>query len=284
MPKLLLVEDNEMNREMLSRRLIRKGFEVSIAVDGLEGVALAASCLPDLILMDMSLPGIDGWEATRRLKADAGTRAIPVIALTAHAMSDDRAKALAAGCDEFDTKPVDLPRLLGKIHHLLLAPDARARSSDARERPALAVMDDVLPAQRSSLPAFKAALDRLCAETGVAPSARADLQVVLDEACANVIEHAYALGQTGPMRVTLRHLPATQAGAVALPAAIEIIVSDHGRAFDPLSLPAPDLEAPWNERPIGGAGVHLIRSLTDEQSYCRTEADGNRLSILKNLP
>ena len=115
MPKILLVEDNELNREMLSRRLVRQGFEVLVAVDGLQGVALAQAYRPDLILMDMSLPGIDGWEATRRLKADAATRAVPVIALTAHAMSDDRAKALAAGCDDFDTKPIDLDRLLGKM-------------------------------------------------------------------------------------------------------------------------------------------------------------------------
>jgi CheY-like chemotaxis protein len=119
MPKILLVEDNEMNREMLSRRLARKGFDVVMAVDGLQGVAMASTEMPDLVLMDMSLPGIDGWEATRRIKADPATRTLPVIALTAHAMSDDRAKALEAGCDEFDTKPVDLARLLGKMEVLI---------------------------------------------------------------------------------------------------------------------------------------------------------------------
>jgi len=119
MPKILLVEDNEMNRDMLSRRLVRSGFEVAIAVDGGQGVAMASSEKPDLILMDMSLPVIDGWEATRRVKADAATQAIPVIALTAHAMAEDKEKALAAGCDDFDTKPVELPRLLGKIQALL---------------------------------------------------------------------------------------------------------------------------------------------------------------------
>ncbi len=119
MPKILLVEDNEMNRDMLSRRLVRSGFEVVMAVDGGQGVAMAASETPDLILMDMSLPVIDGWEATRRLKADAATRAIPVIALTAHALVEDREKAKAAGCDDFDTKPVELPRLLEKIKRLL---------------------------------------------------------------------------------------------------------------------------------------------------------------------
>ena len=119
MAKILLVEDNEMNRDMLSRRLTRNGFEVVIAVNGQEGVDLAASAKPDLILMDMSLPILDGWEATRQVKANPATQAIPVIALTAHAMVQDKEKALAAGCDEFDTKPVELSRLLEKIKALL---------------------------------------------------------------------------------------------------------------------------------------------------------------------
>lgn len=124
MPKILLVEDNEMNRDMLSRRLVRNGFEVAIAVDGSQGVAMAASEKPDLILMDLSLPVIDGWEATRRVKADPATQSIPIIALTAHAMADDKDKALAAGCDDFDTKPVELPRLLAKIQALIAARSA----------------------------------------------------------------------------------------------------------------------------------------------------------------
>jgi CheY-like chemotaxis protein len=119
MTKILLVEDNEMNRDMLSRRLERRGYEVIVAVDGEEGVALAKVDAPDVVLMDLSLPGIDGWEATRQLKAADETRAIPVLALTAHAMAGDRDKALEAGCDDFDTKPVDLPRLVAKIEGLL---------------------------------------------------------------------------------------------------------------------------------------------------------------------
>ena len=119
MAKILLVEDNEMNRDMLSRRLERRGHEVVCAVDGAEGVALAQREGPALILMDMSLPVLDGWEATRRVKADPATKAIPVIALTAHAMAEDKEKSLAAGCDDFDTKPVELPRLLAKIQALL---------------------------------------------------------------------------------------------------------------------------------------------------------------------
>jgi CheY-like chemotaxis protein len=119
MPRILLVEDNEMNRDMLSRRLIRNGYEVSIAVDGQQGADMALSERPDLILMDMSLPVIDGWEATRRIKANDATRRIPVIALTAHAMAGDREKAMEVGCEDYDTKPVEISRLLGKIAALL---------------------------------------------------------------------------------------------------------------------------------------------------------------------
>jgi CheY-like chemotaxis protein len=115
MAKILLVEDNEMNRDMLARRLVRRGFEVLVAVDGEQSIALAQTEIPDLILMDMSLPVLDGWDATRQLKTNAKTQAIPVIALTAHAMVGDREKAVEAGCDDFDIKPIDFPRLLEKI-------------------------------------------------------------------------------------------------------------------------------------------------------------------------
>ena len=119
MATILLVEDNEMNRDMLSRRLRRKGYDVLIATDGQAGVEMARAEMPALILMDMSLPVLDGWEATRQLKAAAETRAIPIIALTAHAMAGDRDQALAAGCDDYDSKPVEFDRLLGKIKGLL---------------------------------------------------------------------------------------------------------------------------------------------------------------------
>jgi two-component system, cell cycle response regulator DivK len=121
MAKILLVEDNEMNRDMLSRRLERRGYEVIIAVDGAEGVSMTLSQHPDLILMDMSLPIMDGWEATRTLKANPATNTIPIIALTAHAMSGDREKALQAGCDDYDTKPIELNRLIDKIVNFLPA-------------------------------------------------------------------------------------------------------------------------------------------------------------------
>jgi two-component system, cell cycle response regulator DivK len=119
MTKVLVVEDNEMNRDMLSRRLMRRGFQVIFAVDGQQGVDLARSERPDIILMDMSLPVIDGWEATRRVKSDDATRSVPVIGLTAHAMAGDREKAIEAGCDDYDTKPVELERLIGKMERLL---------------------------------------------------------------------------------------------------------------------------------------------------------------------
>lgn len=119
MPRILLVEDNEMNRDMLTRRLTKRGFDVVIAVDGLKGVELARSVMPDIILMDMSLPLKDGWEATTEIKKGADTGSIPIIGLSAHAMAGDRDKAMKAGCDDYDTKPVDLERLLSKISSLL---------------------------------------------------------------------------------------------------------------------------------------------------------------------
>ncbi len=122
MKRVLLVEDNELNRDMLSRRLARRGFEVLIAVDGEEGIRMTREQRPDIVLLDMSLPVIDGLEAARQLKADADTHAIPLLALTAHALTEDRERALAAGCDDFDTKPVDLPRLLEKMEALLARP------------------------------------------------------------------------------------------------------------------------------------------------------------------
>ena len=124
MPKILLVEDNEMNRDMLSRRLQKKGYEVVIAVDGEQGVAAAEREAPALILMDMSLPVLDGWDATRQIRTGSATRGIPIIALTAHAMAGDREKALAAGCDDFDTKPIELQRLLEKMEALLARKNA----------------------------------------------------------------------------------------------------------------------------------------------------------------
>jgi two-component system, cell cycle response regulator DivK len=128
MKRILIVEDNELNRDVLSRRLRRRGYDIAIAVDGLQGLAMARTYAPHLILMDLGLPGIDGWECTRRLKSDPATNGVPVIALSAHAMVGDREKALEAGCDDFDTKPIDFPGLLARMDRLL-APELGARSA-----------------------------------------------------------------------------------------------------------------------------------------------------------
>ena len=292
MPKILLVEDNELNREMLTRRLVRRGFEVLVAVDGVQGVAMAGSARPDLILMDMSLPGIDGWEATRLIKADTATRAVPVLALTAHAMSDDRAKALAAGCDDFDTKPVDLERLLGKIETLLkakvlqLVPTERQpeRQPELGSEPAppgqaLWARSLDLPAVAQSLPALQAAVDDLCTQAGLSRDLRADLQVVLDEVAANIFKHAYTPGASGAVQLALRH----QGASATEPAAVELCFTDQGRPFNPLLQPAPDVALSAEERPIGGLGIHLVRQLTDRQAYSHSAAEGNRLTLFKHL-
>ena len=121
MVKVLLVEDNEMNRDMLSRRLAKRGYEVVMAIDGQQGVDMAVSEKPDIILLDMSLPVVDGWEAAQQIKANEVSKGVPLVALTAHAMASDRERAMSAGCDDFDTKPVELPRLLGKMEALLTA-------------------------------------------------------------------------------------------------------------------------------------------------------------------
>jgi CheY-like chemotaxis protein len=141
-PRILLVEDNELNRDMLSRRLTLRGFDVSIAVDGLQAVSKAPQEMPDLILMDISLPEMDGWDATRRIKADPATRSIPVIALTAHAMAGDRERSLEVGCDDFDTKPVELERLLGKINTLLARAQNDVGSDDSAGRGSLRATAD----------------------------------------------------------------------------------------------------------------------------------------------
>lgn len=279
MHKILLVEDNEMNREMLSRRLQRKGFEVVIAVDGLQGVAMARAERPDLVLMDMSLPGIDGWEATRRLKADPATAATPVIALTAHAMSDDRAKALAAGCDEFDTKPVDLARLLGKMEALLTS-DAHRATPAASPAPAAVVAaaaSIALRAWPASLRGFKTELEHFCMQADIGARVQDDLQVVLDEVCANVFKHAYPTDAPGLLQLDMR------VDRSAVPPVVEITFIDQGRPFNPLAQSAPDVSLSWEERPIGGLGIHLVQSLTDRQTYSHTAAEGNRLTLTKHL-
>lgn len=261
-----------MNRDMLSRRLVKRGFDVVTAEDGLQGVDVASRDLPDLVLMDMSLPGIDGWEATRRLKADAATAAIPVIALTAHAMAEDRARALAAGCDDFDTKPVDLARLLDKMDRLLHPADpAPAEAESPSPPPAHASIS--LSAVSASLAAFKTELEHFCMQAGITAAVQEDLQVVLDEVCANVFKHAYPPGQVGALRLDLRYAPE----------ALTLVFTDQGKPFNPLAKAAPDLSLPWQAKPIGGLGIHLVQSLTEHQHYTHSPELGNQLSLVKHL-
>jgi len=259
-PTILLVEDNEMNRDMLSRRLTKRGYRVVLAADGSEGLALARDRAPDLVLMDMSLPVLDGWEATRRLKADPATRGLPVIALTAHAMEGDRQKALAAGADDFDTKPVELPRLLEKIEALL-----------ARGRPRATTLER--PAEREHLLDLVEFARRQCEAAGAPPAVCDAVRHAVEEACANVIEHGYPPGARGAIRISVA-LDAQQA---------TITIADDAPAFDPTTVPAPDLSSDWRERRIGGLGWHLIRSMMDEVRHAPGPTGGNVLTLIKRL-
>jgi two-component system cell cycle response regulator DivK len=265
--KVLLVEDNEMNRDMLSRRLQRRGWEVVIAVDGVHGLAMAASEQPALVLMDMSLPVMDGWEATRRLRADPALAHLPVIALTAHAMSGDRERALEAGCDDFDTKPVEFDRLLAKIEAVLQRP--RPAPSDALELTVTATM--------AELPRLLALVEAACERDAVPPDTRHDLKLVAEEACVNVMRHAYPAGSPGPLTLSVRLVHAQDQPA------IQLTLQDEGRPFDPLAQAAPDVTASAEDRPIGGLGLHLIRQLCDELHYERDPVRGNVLVMTRRL-
>jgi CheY-like chemotaxis protein/anti-sigma regulatory factor (Ser/Thr protein kinase) len=256
--RILLVEDNELNRDMLSRRLERRGYEVAIAVDGQEALTAVRESRPDLVLMDMSLPVLDGWEVTRRLKADPATRTVPVIALTAHAMEGDRTKALAAGADDFDTKPVELPRLLQKIETLLGAGGAR---SSGIERPAV---------REHLLELVDFARSR-CHASGAAHDACEAVRLAVEEACTNIIEHGYPNDAPGPIRLSVE----ADAGQIT------ITISDDAPVFDPAGAPPPDLSSDWQERPIGGLGWHFIRSMMDEVRYVPGPRGGNILTLIK---
>ncbi len=259
MAKLLIVEDNELNRDMLSRRLLRRGYEVVIAADGAAGVEMAGREHPDLILLDMSLPVLDGWEVARRIKAAPATRAIPIVALTAHAMAGDEARARSAGCDDFDTKPIDLPRLLGKIETWLgSAPD--------RE-----ITRDALP---DSLPALLQFVADASAGAALDPETAFAVRLAAEEVCTNVIAHAYAGGTPGPVSVRFRREPS----------AVVLTVEDRGIPFDPAVLPPPPLTAGWAERPTGGMGWHLVREVMDEVRHEPVPGGGNRLTLVKRLP
>ena len=291
MPRILLVEDNELNRDMLTRRLERRGFEVLSAEDGAQGVALARSAAPDLVLMDMSLPVLDGWEATRRLKADPATGRIPVIALTAHAMAGDREQAMAAGCDDFDTKPVELPRLLGKISALLAAPPADAPAAVPAALPA--AVPAAVPAVAAA-PAFEGAELELpaaglrdlapvrdfvrsaCAAASAPESTAQALVLAADEVCANVLQHGYgARGEVGggPLRLRL-----TRDGERLL-----LRIEDRAPRFDPGGVVAARPDAPAEDRPLGGLGWHLVRQMVDDVRWEPLEPAGNAVTLVTRL-
>lgn len=271
MNKILIVEDNEMNRDMLSRRLLRKGFEVQLAVDGLQGLEAATQQKPDLILMDLSLPVIDGWEATRRIKANPTTRAIPVIALTAHAMAEDRQKALEAGCDDFDTKPVDLDRLLTKITALL------NREQVQSETKPISATQLLLSAELGSLEVLKKELASFLQQGQASDGLRADWFVVLDEVVANICMHAYAGQAQGLMKVAFKLEPSD----AELRAALSMSFTDWGQPFNPLDQTTPQLVQSIEDRRLGGMGIQLIRQLTDSQIYQRLADGGNQLTVRK---
>jgi CheY-like chemotaxis protein/anti-sigma regulatory factor (Ser/Thr protein kinase) len=260
---ILLVEDNEVNRDMLARRLEKRGYRVVTAADGAEAVARARAAVPDLVLMDMGLPVLDGWEATRQLRADPVTQRVPVIGLSAHAMAADRDRALAAGADEFDTKPVDFAQLIAKIETLL-----------AREAPVPTAAEAAIerPARLEEVPVLLDFLRARLAEAGAGDAVRQALRLAVDEACSNVIAHGYR-GAAGTIRLAV---------AVADGRAV-VTVTDEAPPFDPALAPPPDLDAPWAERRAGGLGWHLIRSVVDEVRHRPAGARGNVLTLVKRL-
>lgn len=269
---LLLVDDNELDRDMLSRRLRRRGFDVLEAVDGAEAVVLTRRERPDLVVLDTSLPVLDGLSATRQLKADSETRAIPVLILSAHALQHDRDQAMAAGCDDFDTKPVELPRLLAKIEALLATRVAEPRRMDAAEDSAERELA-LTPLSLDRLAEIRAFLSRSLTELGCPGSIDAFVLAV-DEICANLVQHAEVGVFPGPTRVTVR-----RDGKNAI-----ITVEDRGRPFDPADAPAPDLTSGWEDRPVGGLGWYLVKQVVDDLAYISTPvADGvlNRLTLTK---
>ena len=279
MPRILLVEDNELNRDMLTRRLERRGFEVLSAGDGAQGVALARSAAPDLVLMDMSLPVLDGWEATRRLKADPATGRIPVIALTAHAMAGDREQAMAAGCDDFDTKPVELPRLLGKISALLAAPpaDAPAAVPVVAAAPVFEGAELELPAAGlRDLAPVRDFVRSACAAASARESTAQALVLAADEVCANVLQHGYgARGEAGggPLRLRL-----ARDGERLL-----LRIEDRAPRFDPGGVVAARPDAPAEDRPLGGLGWHLVRQMVDDVRWEPLEPAGNAVTLVTRL-
>jgi two-component system, cell cycle response regulator DivK len=266
--RVLLVEDNELNRKMLHRRLVRRGYDVVLAADGAQGVALARALPhPDLVLMDMSLPVLDGWAATRALKADPETRSIPVIALTAHAMTGDRERALEAGCDDFETKPVDLDRVIAKIEGFR-PPEPEPES--AVEDHGLEIVRE---ARVDNLPALMSFVTDICRFHHADEETVFALKLAVEEVFMNIAQHGYP-DEPGP--VTLRIVPEPDGWSVT--------VRDQGVPFDPSLAPLPDLASDWQDRPVGGLGWHLVRELMDEVRHEPGKGGGNVVTLIKRLP
>jgi CheY-like chemotaxis protein/anti-sigma regulatory factor (Ser/Thr protein kinase) len=266
MPRILLVEDNEMNRDMLSRRLVRRGYDVVVAVDGSEGVRRAHDTRPDLVLMDMSLPVIDGWDATKMLKAAPETSNIPVVGLSAHAMAADEAQARAAGCDDFETKPVELERLLGKIE-ALLARGRQLTNGAAQHREM-----QLAAATIADLAAIRAFIADAAAAVGLPTSVTEALVLAADEVSTNIVQHGYA-SACGPITI----------GFDTTSHSATLVIADHGTTFAPNHAPQPLMNASWDDRPIGGLGWHLVRSVVDELHYSTDAGGENRLTLIKYL-
>ena len=257
---ILLVEDDPPGREALARFLVRRGHTVLFAADGAEAVQAVRERQPDLVVLDLSLPVMDGWEVARRLRADAFTRAVPILALSAHALPGDRASALEAGADDFEPKPVDVPRLLAKLDGLL---QARRRAPSALERPGTRE-------HLAELVAF--VLDR--ARAAGAPVETLHLvRLAVEEVCLNVMIHGYARGPAGPLRVAVERRCDT----------LLIVVADEAPPFDPATAPPPRLDASLDERTPGGLGWHLVRSVMDEVRYERAGPVGNVVTLVKRL-
>ncbi|MEO8748606.1 MAG: ATP-binding protein [Rhodanobacter sp.] len=269
--KILLVEDNEMNRDMLSRRLTRRGHSVVTAVDGQAALDQAASTRPQLVLMDLSLPVIDGWEVTRRLKANALTRSIPVIALSAHAMAGDRQRALAAGCDDFDTKPVDLDRLLAKMEALAGPGGSANPPNEYSAAPAIGGI--VLHAScMSDLPALMHMIERACRDAGADDDALFSVRLAAEEVFTNILDYGYPDG-TGPITIHIDPQPGQ----------VRISFADLAARFDPAKVPAPRLDAPLQDRAVGGWGWYLVRQVMDKVEWEPRETGGNLFTLTKSL-
>lgn len=274
MPKLLIVEDNELNRDMLSRRLERRGYQVLLAADGERGMALARTEAPDLILMDMSLPIVDGWEATRRLKDDPATRAIPIVGLSAHAMAGDEARARSAGCDDFDTKPIDLPRLLAKLSVWLgPVPNPVPETGSLQALRVPIPLELTVDATPESLARILDLATRATAHFGLDADVAQRVRLAIEEVTSNVIQYGYPNGGAGALRLRL----------VRGPGALTITIEDDAVGFDPAQVAPPALDGDWAERPLGGLGWHLTRQMVDEVRHEPLPGGGNRVTLVVRL-